>query len=191
MILTLWYFCSAYQVTRFDHGETPAHKAHRDIANQVTAQCTGSYNIFGEQSRVITNNSLRDCAFGPYAFVEGSSLECVCVCSSAEMPSHIDKNCTLIQAVLEPDCRVSSGGIVQQSFMCESSYVDLHGKLLHSMLGPKSGVSEGEVSYSLVGPMVGFHHQAMLIAAAWPSGKVEEHALRAVGLIHACLARGT
>src|SRR4029077_20042916 len=32
-------------------------------------------------------------------------------------------------------------------------------------------VAEGEVTASLVGPFVGFHHQALLIAALWPEGK--------------------
>ena len=32
-------------------------------------------------------------------------------------------------------------------------------------------VEEGEVSSSLVGPFVGFHHQALLVAAFWPEGR--------------------
>ena len=45
------------------------------------------------------------------------------------------------------------------------------GMLTQSILGPNSGVAEGEVTASLVGPFVGFHHQALLIAAMWPEGK--------------------
>lgn len=52
-----------------------------------------------------------------------------------------------------------------------NSHADKHGKLLGALLGPNSGVSEGEISASLVGPFVGFHHQALLIAAMWPAGK--------------------
>src|SRR5438093_5611883 len=40
-----------------------------------------------------------------------------------------------------------------------------------SISGPNSGVAEGEVTASLLGPFVGFHHQALLIAALWPEGK--------------------
>ena len=39
------------------------------------------------------------------------------------------------------------------------------------MIGPCTGVSEGEVTSSLVGPFVGFHHQALLIASFWPAGR--------------------
>lgn len=44
-------------------------------------------------------------------------------------------------------------------------------KLTHSILGPDSGVGAGECHHSLVGPFVGFHHQALLIAAIWPLGR--------------------
>ncbi|MBI3317555.1 MAG: DUF4954 family protein, partial [Candidatus Omnitrophica bacterium] len=39
------------------------------------------------------------------------------------------------------------------------------------ILGPNTGVAEGEVTSALLGPFVGFHHQALLIAALWPEGK--------------------
>ena len=55
--------------------------------------------------------------------------------------------------------------------MCSTSHVERHGKLLDSILGPCSGVAEGEITASLVGPFVGFHHQSLLIACYWPSGR--------------------
>jgi hypothetical protein len=60
---------------------------------------------------------------------------------------------------------------IDNAFMCEHSHADRHAKLLDSFLGPNSGVSEGEVTACLVGPFVGFHHQALLIATVWPEGK--------------------
>lgn len=44
-------------------------------------------------------------------------------------------------------------------------------QVTHSILGPDSGVGSGECHHSLVGPFVGFHHQALLIAAIWPLGR--------------------
>lgn len=40
-----------------------------------------------------------------------------------------------------------------------------------SIVGPNTGVAVGEVTSSLLGPFVGFHHQALLIATLWPEGK--------------------
>jgi hypothetical protein len=55
--------------------------------------------------------------------------------------------------------------------MCEHTHVERHGMLTDSLLGPNSGVAEGEVTASLCGPFVGFHHQSLLIASFWPAGK--------------------
>lgn len=73
--------------------------------------------------------------------------------------------------MLQWGAHVDQMAIVEEAVLCEHSHVDKHGKLLGSLLGANSGVSEGEVSASLVGPFVGFHHQALLIAAMWPAGK--------------------
>lgn len=62
-------------------------------------------------------------------------------------------------------------GMVHNSVMCEHSHVERHGMLTDSVLGPNSGVAEGEVTASLCGPFVGFHHQSLLIASFWPEGK--------------------
>jgi len=61
--------------------------------------------------------------------------------------------------------------IVDKSLLTEHSHVERHGKCTDSILGPNTGVAEGEVTASLCGPFVGFHHQALLIAAFWPEGK--------------------
>jgi len=61
--------------------------------------------------------------------------------------------------------------ILEDSVLCEHSGAERHGKITTSIIGPNSHVGEGEVTASLVGPFVGFHHQALLIAAYWPEGK--------------------
>ena len=66
---------------------------------------------------------------------------------------------------------MSSMAIVSSAFMCAASHVERHGKLLNSVLGPCSGAAEGKISSLLVGPFVGFHHQALLIACFWPAGR--------------------
>jgi hypothetical protein len=66
---------------------------------------------------------------------------------------------------------IENFAIVENSILMAKSSVSNHGKLIHSILGEFSGVSSGECVSSLVGPLVGFHHQALLIAAHWPEGK--------------------
>jgi hypothetical protein len=39
------------------------------------------------------------------------------------------------------------------------------------VLGPNTQVAQGEATNCLLGPFVGFHHQALLISALWPEGR--------------------
>jgi len=75
------------------------------------------------------------------------------------------------RSLLQEGARVDSMGIVRGSLMCGGGHVELHGKLLSSILGPQGHVAEGEATSCLVGPQVGLHHQSLLIACLWPSGR--------------------
>src|SRR5208282_4258957 len=68
-------------------------------------------------------------------------------------------------------CHASTLALVERSVLTEHSHAERHGKVTHSILGPNTGVAEGEVTASLLGPFVSFHHQALLIATLWPEGK--------------------
>ena len=66
---------------------------------------------------------------------------------------------------------VAGHAIVRQSVLLEHSGVEDHGIINETILGPNTSVAKGEVTASLVGPFVGFHHQSLLISAYWPEGK--------------------
>jgi hypothetical protein len=68
-------------------------------------------------------------------------------------------------------CEVATTGIVLRSAMTEHSHVERQGRLSDSIVGPNTGLAQGEATACLLGPFVGFHHQALLIAAYWPEGK--------------------
>ena len=74
-------------------------------------------------------------------------------------------------SILQWGSEVASMASVDSSLLTEHTHVERHGKVTQSILGPNTGVAEGEVTASLCGPFVGFHHQSLLIAAFWPEGK--------------------
>ncbi|RPJ05959.1 MAG: DUF4954 family protein [Spirochaetaceae bacterium] len=74
-------------------------------------------------------------------------------------------------SVLQYGSHVDTQAIVDHSFLAEYSGASRHGKITESFIGPNTHVAEGEVTASFVGPFVGFHHQALLIAAWWPEGR--------------------
>ena len=101
-----------------------------------------------------------------------SSLEdCTLLSGRGEESVYIGAGACIKESIVQWGARIETHAIVENSVCCEHSFVDSHGKLRHSLLGPNSGLSAGECTHSLVGPFVGFHHQSLLIAAYWPEGK--------------------
>ncbi len=90
---------------------------------------------------------------------------------TGEEPAEITSGALVTDSILQWGSEAASGAIVHRSVLTEHSHVERHGKVTDSLLGPNTGVGEGEVTACLVGPFVGFHHQALLIAAFWPEGK--------------------
>src|SRR5262249_61253794 len=75
------------------------------------------------------------------------------------------------RSVLQWGAAAETMAILDRAVLTEHAHAERHGKVSASVLGPNTGVAEGEVTASLVGPFVGFHHQALLIAALWPEGR--------------------
>jgi hypothetical protein len=91
--------------------------------------------------------------------------------SNAEEPVQVGSGACLSGSLVQWGCSVDSQGVVQRSVLTEHSHVAGHGKVTQSIIGPNTGIAGGEVVSSLLGPFVGFHHQALLISAIWPEGK--------------------
>jgi hypothetical protein len=143
------------------------------LADQIKCKCS----LFGRNSVVFNCPRIEDVFIGAGAFVEGSSVVNASVLSSNDAAKHphattsIVGGCFIENSIVQWGCTCESMSIVSDSFMCSTSHVERHAKLLESILGPCSGVAEGEISASLVGPFVGFHHQSLLIACYWPAGR--------------------
>lgn len=113
-----------------------------------------------------------DAYIGPAAVVNhAQALIDVAVLSSPDEPTEVVGGATVEHAVLQWGVRVGGNAVVRHSVLCEHCAVDEHGTVAESVIGPNTTIAKGEVSASLVGPFVGFHHQSLLIAAFWPEGK--------------------
>ncbi len=73
-------------------------------------------------------------------------------------------------SVLESGSRADSAAQVRRSLLLEFSSVERAAQIEDTVLGPNTSAAKGEITCSLVGPFVGFHHQALLIGALWPEG---------------------
>ena len=109
---------------------------------------------------------------GPAHRIENASYVAnATLLSSPEEPTEVHNGAGVADAILQWGAQVSTLAIVTRSVLMEHSHAELHAKVTDSFIGANTGIGKGEVTSSLVGPFVGFHHQALLIAALWPGGK--------------------
>ncbi|MBN2403019.1 MAG: DUF4954 family protein [Spirochaetes bacterium] len=139
---------------------------------KYSAICNIGVGIIENDCIIHNTTKIEDCYIGKSTVIDGAVLVQNCtVLGSADEPVEISHGAYVKNSCIQWGCQITSMAIVDESVLTEYSHVERHGKVTQSILGPNTGVGEGEVTASLVGPFVGFHHQALLIAAMWPEGK--------------------
>jgi len=93
------------------------------------------------------------------------------ILSNLEEPVNISDGAIVKNSIVQWGSKITTGAIAEDSVFTEHSGAEKNGKVINSLIGANSYVAEGEVTASLIGSFVGFHHQALMIAAYWPEGK--------------------
>ncbi len=128
--------------------------------------------VIGEGARVVNTPHVCASFIGPGAIIDGAgSVTDSTILSNADEQTEISRGAHVSSSLIQWGCEVTTMALVDTSLMTEHSHVERHGKVTESILGPNTGVAEGELTASLLGPFVGFHHQSLLIAVFWPEGK--------------------
>jgi hypothetical protein len=147
-------------------------EAWRSLSHRYLDMAEIDKGFIGHNCRVVGTPVLRNVCLGPGARIEhAASLEECCVVSSRQEPVFIGGGARVRQVIVQWGAEVDTAALVEQTLLCEHSHATRHVKLSNTIIGPNTGLAEGEVTSSLVGPFVGFHHQALLIATLWPQGK--------------------
>ncbi len=146
--------------------------AYAAFVKKYADACFCERGIAGAGSRIRFAGRIRDSFVGPGCVVDGATLLDNCtVIGSTQEPCRVGAGSIVRNSCLQWGSTVDSAAIVENSVLLEYSTVERHAKVSRSIVGPNTHIAEGEVTASLVGPLVGFHHQAMLIGALWPDGK--------------------
>lgn len=149
-----------------------AAPAYREFIASYVERVRIGYGVVGSGSRICNCPQIMDAFIGESAQCSNATLlQNATVLSSPEESTRIDDGAYVRNSCIQWGCHASSMAIVDDSVITEHAHVERHGKVSHSIIGPNTGIAEGEVTASLVGPFVGFHHQALLIGALWPQGK--------------------
>jgi NDP-sugar pyrophosphorylase family protein len=147
-------------------------KAYARAVADYAAEAGSSRGIIERGVTLCNTPALRNTYVGPGTAIDGPTLIAdSTLLSSEKEPVRIESGACVTRSLLQWGSGVTTLAIVERSVLTEHSHVERHGKVTDSILGPNTGVGEGEVTACLVGPFVGFHHQALLIAALWPEGK--------------------
>jgi carbonic anhydrase/acetyltransferase-like protein (isoleucine patch superfamily) len=143
-----------------------------DFVREYVDACTLPFGVVENGAVICFSGGIKNSYIGNSAKIDGAVLvENSTILSSPGEPVKIEHGALVRNSCLQWGCEVTSMAIVDNAVLTEHSRVERHGKVTQSVIGPNTYIGEGEVTASLVGPFVGFHHQALLIAAIWPEGK--------------------
>jgi hypothetical protein len=154
-------------------------RGERDFLNHYaravadyTAQVVSSRGVLERGAVVRSTPSVRNTYLGAQAVVDGATLvaDSTLLSNGAE-PVQVESGGCVTHSLLQWGSHVATMALVDRSVLTEHAHAERHGKVTGSLLGPNTGVAEGEVTACLLGPFVSFHHQALLIATLWPEGK--------------------
>ena len=145
---------------------------YRDFVTAYVDACKLPFGVIESGSIIRSTGKVEDTYIGEHVIVDSALLlQNSTVFGTPEEPTEISHGAYVRHSCVQWGCTVTSMALVDDAVLTEHSHVERHGKVTQSIIGPNTGVAEGEVTACLVGPFVGFHHQALLIAAMWPEGK--------------------
>jgi len=159
------------------------------LREQYLSWIKESSGLIGKGSRISGVPLIQDCLIG-----SGSVLENCCEVSGSfladtiENPASITGGAIVRQSVVASGSRVDTQAVVVRSCLETGCHVERHARVTCSYCGTGCGIGEGEVSSSLLGPLVAMHHQSLLIAAIWPDGRGNVGYGANIGSNHTCRA---
>lgn len=146
--------------------------AFEKFAAEYAGRASAGFCVAGAGARIVNTPTVRNSFVGEGVTIDGAVLvEESTILGAPDEQTRVSHGAVVRSSIVQWGCEVTTGAIVENSVLVEHSHVERHGKVAMSVIGPNTGIAEGEVTSCLVGPFVGFHHQALLIAAVWPEGK--------------------
>jgi NDP-sugar pyrophosphorylase family protein len=150
-------------------GEVPDYR--RAVA-EYTNRATADRGFIGPGASVRGVHRIEDAYIGPASNVDGAHLILRSTLLSAEhVPVLVESGSIVTDSLLQWGSSVSSMSIVESSVLIEQSRVHRQGKVQNSLIGANAEVAAGEVSSSLLGPLVNAPHESLIIATHWPGGR--------------------
>ncbi|RLN71258.1 hypothetical protein BBJ28_00017483, partial [Nothophytophthora sp. Chile5] len=152
-------------------GDSEFLKKYQAAVDAYVVAIQAPMAIVARNARVRGCSRVEGSFVGEHALLEDCDVANSTILSTAEEPSVVQTKSIVRDSIVQWNSTVEALSVVENAFLCDASHVERHGVVMNSVIGPNTSVAEGEVTSSFVGPFVGFHHQALLIASVWPQGK--------------------
>ncbi|MBN9523203.1 DUF4954 family protein [bacterium] len=147
-------------------------RRYAEALAEYLAAVRSDRGVIGDRAVVAHAAVVRNAFVGAAACVEGAArLERCTLLSGPEDPVRVGDGAAVADSLLPWGVSVYGPAVVDRSVLLEFATVEPFGKVVDSVLGPNTVVGGAEVVSSLVGPLVGCHHQSLLIGARWPGGR--------------------
>jgi hypothetical protein len=147
-------------------------KKYNQALDEYVQSVTAPRGVIERGARIFNTKKVVDSFVGECAHIDGAEMvENSTLLSAEGEETEVSGGAIVRSSLLQWGCEATTMAIVESSALTEHSHAERQGKVTESILGPNTGVGEGECTASLLGPFVGFHHQALVIAAFWPEGK--------------------
>lgn len=152
--------------------EESTYNKYHELVKAYSESVSSHFGIISQNARVINNRKIINTFIGTSAEIDNTiKIENCTILSDKKEISRIKDGVIMENSLCQWATNVESMALVQNSLLSEYSGVERHGKVRNSIIGPNTIIGEGEVTASILGPFVGFHHQSMLIGSLWTGGR--------------------
>ena len=145
---------------------------YESLLEQYVVESTGTWTIVDEGAVVHDSGRIVASYIGRAAALRGVTIvENSCVISDEEQPTWISDAACLHGSIVQWGASITTQAIVQDSVIGEYATIEHNALIRESFVGANCHIGQGEVTASLLGPCVAAHHQSLVIATTWPTGR--------------------
>ncbi|MCH7504473.1 DUF4954 family protein [PVC group bacterium] len=147
-------------------------KEYRECVRKYSERLRCSRSYICQNAKVLHVDTLENVFIGAYACVENGSVIRESTLLSCEDEAVIIGPHVLVEkSIVQWGSVITSASDVDHCAVLEHAKIEHHARVTQSLIAPNTIIELGEVNTSYLGPFVGLHHRALMIATTWLDGK--------------------
>ena len=153
-------------------GDKKVISLYKDIVDKYTKSVTLSFGMISENASVTNCDKISDTFIGKNSVIDNVRLiKNSTILSAPDNPVILENGVFITDSLIQQGVSIDSGAMVSKSLIFRNANIEDGAIVQKAIIGHSSKICKGEITSSFAGPLTGFHHQSLLIAAIWPGGK--------------------